>query len=235
MNQQIIQDNLLRIRERVAHAADKSGRTPEEITIVAVTKAVHESVIRQAYQIGHRVFGENRIQEAIPKIEALDACFGINWHMIGHLQSNKVRKAVEKFAIIQSVDSLDLARKIARFCRESDRQIEILLEINVSGEASKSGLSPVNLMATSAEIENLSEIVPRGLMTVGPLTTDRRIIRKAFETLRECLEKVAASGIFGINFNILSMGMTDDYEIAVEEGSNMVRIGRGIFGERVIV
>ncbi|MDD5230511.1 MAG: YggS family pyridoxal phosphate-dependent enzyme [Candidatus Marinimicrobia bacterium] len=232
MNQQTIRNNLLEIMERITRAAEKSGRKSSEIEIIAVTKNVPESVIRQAYQVGLRIFGENRIQEAIPKIAALKDCEEITWHMIGHLQSNKARKAAENFAMIQSVDSLELACKLARIGYETDKHIEILLEVNVSSEATKSGVQPINLVSIAEKIAALPEVTLRGLMTIGPLTTDKKLIRKAFITLRQYFEKISLSGMFQRNFNIISMGMTDDYDIAVEEGSNMVRIGRGIFAER---
>lgn len=232
MNQQLIQNNLLEINERLARAAQKAGRDRSEIQIVAVTKNFPESVIRLAYQAGLRLFGENRIQEAIPKIESLRDCAGINWHLIGHLQSNKTRKAVEHFALIQSVDALALAQKIAAIGRENNHQIEILVEVNVSGEAAKSGVSPDNVISVTEAIGGFPEIKLRGLMAVGPLTTNEKTIRKAFSLLREKFNKVAERSNCPAKFDILSMGMTDDFEIAVEEGSNMVRIGRGIFGER---
>lgn len=232
MNQQLIQNNLLEINERLARAAQKAGRKSSEIQIVAVTKNFPESVIRLAYQTGLRRFGENRIQEAVPKIESMHDCPEIKWHLIGHLQSNKARKAVERFALIQSVDSLALAQKIATIGRENNHQIEILLEVNVSGEAAKSGLPPDDVISVAGAIGELAEIKLRGLMAVGPLTANEKIIRKAFSLLRDKYDKIAERSGYPTDFNILSMGMTDDFEIAVEEGSNMVRIGRGIFGVR---
>ncbi len=231
LNQQLIQDNLQKINERLALAAGRAGRRPSEIQIIAVTKNFPESAIRLAYRAGLWSFGENRVQEALPKIESLKDCPEIKWHMIGHLQSNKARKAVENFALIQSVDSPGLAQRIAAIARENKRSVEILLEVNVSGEPAKSGVLPKAIDPVFEEICSLSEIKLRGLMAVGPLTDNEKTIHGAFKLLKDKFDKLAASGDRA-DFNILSMGMTDDFEIAVEEGSNMVRIGRGIFGAR---
>ncbi|HPC35009.1 MAG TPA: YggS family pyridoxal phosphate-dependent enzyme [Candidatus Marinimicrobia bacterium] len=232
MKSQTIQNNLLVIKERIALAAQKAGRRAEDIQIVAVTKMVPERLIRQAYNDGLRIFGENRVQEAIPKIMALKDCPEISWHMIGHLQSNKVRKAVENFAMIQSVDSIDIGSKIAGIGHELKRQVEILLEVNVSGETTKFGLSPEEMYSVAEQIREMPELILRGLMTVGPLTIDRGLIRRTFAELKVSFDKIAESQINSGQFNLLSMGMTDDYEIAIEEGSNMIRLGRAIFGER---
>lgn len=232
MDSQTIQNNLLIIKERIVQAAQKTGRRAEDIQIVAVTKTFPATLVRQAYTAGLRIFGENRVQEAIPKIIALQDCPEISWHMIGHLQSNKVRKAIENFAMIQSVDSLDLCNKIANISRALGRKVDILLEVNVSGEATKSGLPPEKVFSVVEQVAEVPELILRGLMTVGPLTNDRDRIRRAFANLKGIFDKIAESRINTGQFKLISMGMTDDYEIAIEEGSNMIRLGRAIFGER---
>ncbi|MFA7564466.1 MAG: YggS family pyridoxal phosphate-dependent enzyme [Candidatus Neomarinimicrobiota bacterium] len=233
MDSQTIQNNLLIIKERIVQAAQKTGRRAEDIQIVAVTKTFPATLVRQAYTAGLRNFGENRVQEAIPKIIALQDCPEISWHMIGHLQSNKVRKAIENFAMIQSVDSLDLCNKIANISRALGRKVDILLEVNVSGEATKSGLPPEKVFSVVEQVAEVPELILRGLMTVGPLTNDRDRIRRAFANLKGIFDKIAESRINTGQFKLISMGMTDDYEIAIEEGSNMIRLGRAIFGERI--
>jgi len=233
LDSQTIQNNLLIIKERIVQAAQKTGRRAEDIQIVAVTKTFPATLVRQAYTAGLRNFGENRVQEAIPKIIALQDCPEISWHMIGHLQSNKVRKAIENFAMIQSVDSLDLCNKIANISRALGRKVDILLEVNVSGEATKSGLPPEKVFSVVEQVAEVPELILRGLMTVGPLTNDRDRIRRAFANLKGIFDKIAESRINTGQFKLISMGMTDDYEIAIEEGSNMIRLGRAIFGERI--
>ncbi|HQQ84673.1 MAG: YggS family pyridoxal phosphate-dependent enzyme [Candidatus Marinimicrobia bacterium] len=233
MDSQTIQNNLLIIKERIVQAAQKTGRRAEDIQIVAVTKTFPATLVRQAYTAGLRNFGENRVQEAIPKIIALQDCPEISWHMIGHLQSNKVRKAIENFAMIQSVDSLDLCNKIANISRALGRKVDILLEVNVSGEATKSGLPPGKVFSVVEQVAEMPELILHGLMTIGPLTNDRDWTRRAFANLKGIFDKIAESRINTGQFKLISMGMTDDYEIAIEEGSNMIRLGRAIFGERI--
>jgi len=232
LNQHIIQNNLLEIKDRIARAARRAGRKPEEIKIVAVTKTHPADVVLLAYRAGLWIFGENRIQEATPKIETLSEYPEITWHLIGHLQSNKARKAVEYFDLIQAVDSAELAERLAGIGREKEQKIPILLEVNVSREATKYGLSPQDLSPVLDKIASLPEIEIQGLMTIGPLAGTDMQIHRAFAELRKIFEKTAAIVAERRRFDILSMGMTDDFEIAIEEGANMIRIGRGIFGER---
>lgn len=217
-----IPDNLARLRERIVEACERAGRTPDEVTLVAVTKGFPAAVVAEAYDAGLRDFGENRVQEAAPKIEALAASGrSPRWHLVGHLQTNKVKPAVGLFAILHSVDSVRLAQAISRHAREV---VPILLEVNVAQEASKFGFSPQELPSALDEIARLPNLNVRGLMTVAPLTDDPETVRPVFRRLRELRD---AAGL-----EELSMGMTDDFEVAIEEGATMVRVGRAIFGPR---
>lgn len=215
--------NLARIRESIADAARQAGRDASEVELVAVSKTVPLEGIQAAIDAGQTLFGENRIQEALPKLEALGrsaAGQGAAFHLIGHLQSNKARHA-SAFAMVESVDSVKLARAISR---RSHDHLEILLEVNVAGEASKDGFRPDEVEPALREIQALPNLDVRGLMTVAPLAADPEDVRPHFRRLRELRDA------FGLD--ALSMGMTNDYEIAIAEGATLVRIGRAIFGER---
>ncbi len=217
-----IPDNLRRVRERIAAACERAGRSPDEVTLVAVTKGFPAAAVAEAYDAGLRDFGENRVQEAVPKIEALAASGrSPRWHLVGHLQTNKVKLAVGLFAILHSVDSVRLAQAISRHARKA---VPILLEVNVAQEASKFGFSPQELPSALDEIARLPKLEVRGLMTVAPLTDDPETVRPVFRRLRELRDAAALQE--------LSMGMTDDFEVAIEEGATMVRVGRAIFGPR---
>lgn len=232
-----IKENLRRIRERVTRAADAAGRDPDEVTIVTVSKFAGADAVRAAYEAGCRDFGENRIQECAEKILSLRSDLPeAHWHMIGHLQSNKVKKALELFDFVQSVDSLKLAREINRRAAEAERRVDILVEVNSSGETQKHGLPTEEAPELIDRLSELSWLNTRGLMTLGPHTEDEAAIRKSFSSTRELLDTLregdsngAASGELGL---ILSMGMSGDFEIAIAEGSTMVRIGTAIFGPR---
>jgi pyridoxal phosphate enzyme (YggS family) len=229
MNQfEHISQNLREVREKIAAAAAKVNRKADEITLVAVSKTHPAEAIRVAIDHGVDDIGESRVQEASPKIEALGRI--TRWHMIGHLQTNKVKTAVKLFDIIQSVDSRHLAKEIDRRSGEIDKKMECLVEINSSGEESKYGVKPDEMLEFLKRIGNLENICLRGLMTVGPWTEDRKLIGGAFRKTRELFIK--GQDIIGERFNILSMGMSDDYEMAIAEGSNLVRVGTAIFGSR---
>ncbi len=222
--------NLQKVRERIARACERVQRDPTEVELVAVTKTVDAERISAAIRAGVRIIGENRVQEALQKKP--NVTVEAQWHMIGHLQTNKVRKALQLFDVIQSLDSLHLAEEIEKQCEKRDRTIDVLIEVNTSGEASKFGIHPQETRAFLGELERFSRISVKGLMTIGPLTDDEQRIRKSFRMLRELFEALRSEPQPHVEMRFLSMGMTDDFEIAIEEGSNMVRIGRAIFGER---
>jgi len=215
-----VAQRLALIRERVARAAERSGRSPAEVTIVAVSKLFPAQVIEEAAAAGIAHIGENRVQEAAAKVSSLHH-LPITWHMIGHLQTNKAKTALELFDIIQTVDSLRLAEALSR---RADRAIPVLLEVNVAGEASKFGLSPQEVLQTAEAVGRLPHLDMRGLMTMAPLVSDPEEVRPVFRELRRLRDALGLAE--------LSMGMTDDFEVAIEEGATLVRIGRAIFGER---
>ena len=212
------------VRLQIADACRRAGRSPEAVTIVAVSKGFPPEAVREAFSAGLSQFGENRVQEAQAKLPLLAGLAPQpTWHMVGHLQTNKVKTALSLFDIIQSVDSLHLAQEISRRAPQSVR-VPVLLEVNVAGEAAKFGFSPDELPARAAEVRALPGLDVRGLMTVAPLVADAEAARPVFRRLREMGES--------LGLRELSMGMTDDFAVAVEEGATIVRIGRAIFGER---
>ncbi len=217
-----IRSNLESVRERIARACWRCNRSPAEITLIAVTKTVSPDFIEQSFNLGIRDFGENRVQEAERKADFLA---GLQprptLHMIGHLQSNKVGTALGLFDMIHSVDSLKLAGALDR---QAIRKIPILLEVNASGEVSKRGFSLPEIGAAIKALANLRNIEVRGLMTVAPIESDPEKVRAVFRQLRDLRDSY--------KLEHLSMGMTDDFEVAIEEGATMIRLGRAIFGER---
>jgi pyridoxal phosphate enzyme (YggS family) len=217
-----IVQNVARVRQRIAAAAQRAGRTPEDITLVAVTKTVPPERVEQAIAAGVTQFGENKVQEAKAKIPLVSG--RAHWHMIGHLQSNKARDAVALFELIHSVDSVKLAAELDKWAQRAGKTQAVLLEVNVSGEASKYGLKPDQLDDTLGQVARLSRIEVQGLMTIAPYAEDVGKVRPCFRALRELRDR------FGLRE--LSMGMTHDLEVAVEEGATMVRVGTAIFGER---
>lgn len=225
---QHIKENLGGIQNRIAAACERAGRSPDKIVLVAVSKTHPEEAVKAAVEAGITNIGESRVQEAVSKIESLGGI--AKWHMVGHLQTNKAKKAVQLFDMIQSVDSLKLAVEIDRRTEQIGKRIECLIEINSSGEEAKSGVSPDEALDLIDEVMNLENIALKGLMTIGPWTEDERPIREAFRETKELFSRGRKAA--GESFSILSMGMTDDFEIAIEEGSNMVRIGTAIFEPR---
>jgi pyridoxal phosphate enzyme (YggS family) len=217
------------VRERVARAAERSGRAAEAITLVAVTKTWPAEMAQAAVDAGIRVLGENRVQEAQDKASRVTG--EVAWHLVGHLQRNKARTAVELFKLIHSVDSLRLATEIDRHARAAAKIVGVLVQVNVCGEATKSGVSPDQAPALAAQIDQLVGIDLRGLMTIGPLTGDERQLRRTFAGLRNLRDQIASTGVSG-RFEELSMGMTGDFEAAIEEGATLIRVGTGIFGHR---
>ena len=224
--------NIARIRERIAQAAHRAGRSPESITLMAVTKTVEPSFIKEAYQAGIRVFGENRVQEFAAKAPRLGDLPWAEWHLIGHLQSNKSSQAAQLFGAVDSVDSLRLVRRLDAAAGELGRKLAVLIEINIGGEDSKYGMRPDSpelgdLLKTSSELKHI-EI--QGLMAIPPFTEDAEGARPYFRQLRRLRDELAKSS--GLRLKTLSMGMSHDFEVAIEEGSTCVRIGTAIFGER---
>jgi len=228
----LINDNIAEIRERISSAAKKSGRAHEDIKLMGVSK-FHPVDMMIAASAGVDLLGENRIQEAAEKRTVWPPENRTPWHLIGHLQRNKARKALEIFDLIESIDSLDLARMLDRILAETGISgFPVYIEVNMSGELSKDGIEP---QETVRLIDRILAYCPRlsveGLMTIGPNTDDADSVRKAFSGLRELRDRLKP--MCGLSLNELSMGMTGDYEIAIEEGSTIVRIGTGIFGARV--
>ena len=229
-----IANNLAEVRERIDAAARRACRRPEEIALMAVSKTFPATRIREAYDAGARLFGENRVQEFAGKIDSLRDLRDAEFHLIGHLQSNKAAKAVAVFSAVDSVDSLRLAQKLNASAQQSGNRISVLIEINVGGEIAKSGVAP-----GSHELEEIlsgAQAMPhlefRGLMTVPPLSEDQQQARPYFRRLRELRDQIAARKLPVIDLNALSMGMSHDFETAIEEGSTCVRIGTAIFGAR---
>jgi len=228
-------ENIAAVRERIAAAARRADRHPEDITLMAVTKTHPQERIREAYAAGLRLFGENRVQEFAGKVGALADLTGAEWHMIGHLQTNKAGKAVELFGAVDSVDSVKLAEKLDAAARALNRKLRVFIEVNVGGEAAKSGvaLDSHELEALLLAAPRLEALEFRGLMTVPPFTDDPEEVRPYFRKLRELRDVVAARRLPAIRVDVLSMGMSHDFEVAIEEGSTCVRVGTAIFGMRV--
>ncbi len=221
--------NLLEVRERVSRAAARAGRRPEEIRIMAVTKSFPERVVRLAWEAGQRLFGENRVQEAEAKYARLR---DLELHLIGHLQRNKARKAAELFAGVHSIDKIETAQALESACSALDRTMEVLLELNTSGEATKFGFEGEEALRACVEpILALPHLRLRGLMTVGPLTTELDRIRAAFRSLSGLFRRLQAEYPQS-KLDTLSMGMSGDFETAVEEGSTLLRLGTALFGPR---
>jgi hypothetical protein len=229
-----IASNLAAIHERIARAAQRAGRNPEDIALMAVSKTQPPEKVIEAYAAGHRLFGENRVQEFAEKFSALSVLKDAEFHMIGHLQSNKTAKAAEIFHAVDSVDSAKLAQRLNDAAAQNGKTLDVLVEINVGGEEAKSGVD-----ADLTELEPIFLGAPqwphlrfRGLMTVPPFTEDPEGARPYFRKLRELRDLLAARKFPAIRLNELSMGMSHDFEVAIEEGSTCMRIGTAIFGAR---
>ena len=229
-----ISENIVAIRERIEAAARRAGRSAANVALMGVTKTHPPERIREAYVAGLRLFGENRVQEFAGKAGALADLAGAEWHMIGHLQTNKAGKAIELFNAVDSVDSVKLAEKLDAAARNLGKKLSLLIEINVGGEAAKSGLAP-----DTPELEELLLAAPRfealefrGVMTVPPFTDDPGDSRTFFRQLRRLRDAIAARKLTAISMDVLSMGMSHDFAVAIEEGSTCVRVGTAIFGER---
>jgi hypothetical protein len=229
-----ISANISSVRQRIAAVAHRAGRDPADIVLMAVSKMQSPEHIREAYAAGLRVFGENRIQEFDEKVKTLRDLESAEWHMIGHLQTNKAAKTVGLFRFVDSIDSLKLAEKLDAAARKLGRKLDVLIEINVGGETAKSGVAP-----DSRELDDLLIAAPRldalvfhGLMTVPPFTDDPEGARPYFRRLRELRDTISARELPAVAMDELSMGMSHDFEIAIEEGSTCVRVGTAIFGAR---
>ncbi len=230
-----ISENIADVRARMVAAAQRAGRDPAAITLMAVSKTFSAEAVREAYAAGLRVFGENRVQEFAGKAEAVRDLDGAEWHLIGHLQSNKAARAAELFAAVDSIDSIKLAEKLNAAAEKLGKILPVLIEINVGGEEAKSGVALGSgefgrILIDADRWKNLSV---RGLMTVPPYTDDPEGARPHFRQLREIGDKIAARHLPSVSVDVLSMGMSNDFEVAIEEGSTCVRVGTAIFGERV--
>ncbi len=223
-------DNIDIVAKNIQAACGRAGRESKDVTLIAVSKTKPVSAIMEAYEHGIREFGENKVQELTQKAEVLPK--DIRWHMIGHLQRNKVKYVVGKAALIHSVDSVRLAEEISREAVKKKISVSILIEVNIAGEDSKFGVSPGETEALIREIAKLPGIHIEGLMTIAPYVDDAEENRQYFSALKQLSVDIKRKNIDNVNMDVLSMGMTGDYMVAVEEGASYVRVGTGIFGER---
>jgi PLP dependent protein len=224
-----IRENWLVLAERIARAAEGVGRAADAIEVVAVSKTRSAAEVEAACRCGLRLLGENRVQETEEKKPAVGA--EANWHLIGHLQSNKAGKAVELFDMVQSVDRLSLARALARRAEAAGRRLDVLLQINTAGSASQAGAAPAQAVDLAGQVAELPSLQVRGLMTIGAHTTDEAIVRASFARLRLLREDIVQAGL-QVRMDYLSMGMSGDFEWAIAEGANLLRLGTAIFGAR---
>jgi PLP dependent protein len=264
-NSMSLKDRYLEVRQRIAAAAKRGGRSGNSVVLIAVTKTAEPDQIRELIRLGHSDFGENRVQQLVQRAAVIDEWLGrhrtlpgvlwqkpeaddpfggaksaaapgagmppqIRWHMIGHLQRNKARKAVETCRLIHSIDSLRLAEELQLIAVKRDKPVEVLLQVNCSGEEQKYGCAPAAATHLAEQIETMVHVQLRGVMTMAAHAENPEEARATFGRCRELFEEVRDSGVVAPRFNILSMGMSGDYEIAIEEGSNMVRVGSAIFG-----
>ena len=234
------------VRGRIADAAVRSGRRPENVVLTAVTKFASIDQIRELIELGHTDFAENRVQALVQRVGQIDEFLQrhrqlhsarhlslpgqLRWHMIGHLQRNKVRKVLDLVRLIHSVDSLRLAEEIQVATARREEPVEVLVQVNVSGEKAKYGVAPAAARHLVEQIDTMMNLRPRGLMCMAPLVEDPQQVRPIFERCRELLEEIRTQGLGGAHFDVLSMGMTSDFEVAIECGANVVRVGSAIFG-----
>ena len=226
----MLKEQLMQVEENIQKACKRAGRSRDEVTLIAVSKTKPVEVLQEAYDLGVRVFGENKVQELTQKYEALPK--DIQWHMIGHLQTNKVKYIVDKVAMIHSVDSLKLAETIEKEAERKNCIVKILVEVNVAGEESKYGLKMEEVLPFVEKISTFKHIRVCGLMTIAPFVEISEENRTIFKNLHKLSVDINNKNIDNVNVSILSMGMTNDYEVAIEEGADMVRVGTGIFGVR---
>ena len=230
---EVLQTRIAEVRQKIAAAVRKSGRTPESVKLVAVSKTHPAAVVSQAIELGLTDFGENRVQEAEDKIAAMGRHSKAYWHLIGHLQANKVRRAVNLFDVIHSLDSTSLAQRLERACIESGREeLQVLIQVDLAGETTKSGISLAELPELAKVVSDCARLKLTGLMLLPPFFDDPERVRPFFRRLKDLRDELQAGGLFAGNSGELSMGMTHDFEVAVEEGATMLRVGTAIFGER---
>ncbi len=221
------------LQKRIDRACRSAGRDPDSVTVVLATKTVPSERILEASSFGYNIVAENRIQEAEEKIAALGDCWQeLEWHFIGHLQSNKVNKVVRFASMVQSIDRMKIVRKMHRRLEKLDQSIDVLVQVNVSGESSKYGIDPSSAIPFIEKVANFDRLRIKGLMTIGLFSDDWPRVRAGFRLLKELRDEIDARSIPEVEMKHLSMGMTNDFEIAIEEGATMIRLGRAVFGER---
>lgn len=225
----MVAENYAEVEKRVAAACERVGRNRDEVTLIAVSKTKPIEMLKEAYSAGAINFGENKVQELCDKYELMPE---VKWHMIGHLQRNKVKYIVDKVELIHSVDSLRLAEEISKEAVKKNVDVDILVEVNVANEETKFGVSSEETIALVEDIAKLPNIHIKGLMTIAPYVVDSEENREFFHKIKDLSVDIDMQNIDNVSMGILSMGMTGDYEVAIEEGSTMVRVGTGIFGER---
>lgn len=226
----MVTENLKKVHENIVRACEKAGRDPKEVTLISVSKTKPLPMLEEAYAAGSRDFGENKVQEITEKYPCLPE--DIRWHMIGHLQRNKVKYIIDKVFLIHSVDSLRLAQEISNQAGKKQVIADILIEVNIAGEESKFGISREETLRLVEEISKLPHIHIKGLMTIAPFVTNPEDNREYFREIRKLSVDIERKNIDNVSMSVLSMGMTGDYMVAIEEGATMVRVGTGIFGER---
>ena len=228
----MLKEQLQNVEKEIVNACIKSGRNRDDVTLIAVSKTKPIETLQEAYDLGIRIFGENKVQELVEKYDSLPK--DIEWHMIGHLQRNKVKYIIDKVSCIHSVDSLRLAETIEKEAAKHNKIIDILLEVNVAKEDTKFGLMPEDVEELLEQLHDFTHIRVKGLMTIAPFVNDSEENRPVFQRLHKLSVDIASKNIDNnnVNMSILSMGMTNDYQVAIEEGATMIRVGTGIFGER---
>ena len=226
----MVAENLAQVQKNIEESCGNVNRDPGEVTLIAVSKTKPLEMLREAYDAGARVFGENKVQEIVDKYDHMPS--DVKWHMIGHLQRNKVKYIVDKVAMIHSVDSFRLAETIEKEAAKKNVTVSILIEVNVAQEESKYGLKPEEVLPFIEEIADFSHIQIKGLMTIAPYVENAEENREIFRELKKLSVDIAAKNINNVTMSVLSMGMTGDYMVAVQEGATMVRVGTGIFGAR---
>ena len=226
----MVAENLAQVQKNINESCNKINRGPNEVTLIAVSKTKPVEMLKEAYDAGARVFGENKVQEIVDKYDQMPS--DVKWHMIGHLQRNKVKYIVDKVAMIHSVDSLRLAETIEKEAAKKAVIVPILIEVNVAQEESKFGLKPEEVLPLIEQIADFSHIRIKGLMTIAPYVDNAEENREIFRELKKLSVDIAAKNINNVTMSVLSMGMTGDYMVAVQEGATMVRVGTGIFGAR---
>ena len=228
----MVKENLAKTEERIKAACERSGRRPDSVTLIAVSKTKPVRLIEEAYEYGIREFGENKAQEMKEKYDVLPK--NISWHFIGHLQTNKIKYVVGRACLIHSIDSLHLAEEIDSYCEKKGLDVDVLIEVNVAKEATKSGINLEETEELVKSISRLSHVHIKGLMTIAPFVENAENNRMIFRALKDLSVDISRKNIDNVSMDILSMGMTNDYEVAIEEGATHIRVGTAIFGERNI-